>query len=29
VEAGKKLGLLDDAKFKQWVKPEKMISPDD
>ena len=27
-EAGKALGLLTDAQFKQWVRPEKMIGPD-
>jgi fumarate hydratase, class II len=27
LEAGKKLGLLDEAKFKEWVKPELMIKP--
>jgi fumarate hydratase class II len=26
-EAGKALGLLTDAQFKQWVRPEKMIGP--
>lgn len=27
LEAGKKLGLLDEEKFKAWVKPESMIKP--
>ena len=27
LEAGKALGLLTDAQFKEWVKPEDMISP--
>ncbi len=27
LEAGKKLGLLDEEKFKAWVKPETMIKP--
>jgi fumarate hydratase class II len=26
-EAGKALGLLTDAQFKQWVRPEKMVGP--
>src|SRR5690606_12446947 len=26
-EAGKALGLLDDAQFDQWVRPEDMIGP--
>ncbi|MBE7413301.1 MAG: class II fumarate hydratase [Leptospiraceae bacterium] len=27
LEAGKKLGLLDEKKFNEWVRPEKMIQP--
>ncbi len=27
LEAGKKLGLLDEKKFEEWVRPEKMIHP--
>jgi fumarate hydratase, class II len=27
LEAGKKLGFLDEEKFKNWVKPELMIKP--
>lgn len=29
LEAGKALGLLDEEKFKAWVKPEKMVGPSD
>ena len=29
LEAGKALGLLDEAQFKEWVRPEKMIGPND
>ncbi len=27
-EAGKALGLLTDAQFKEWVRPEKMVGPE-
>jgi fumarate hydratase class II len=28
LEAGKSLGLLTEAQFEEWVRPEKMIGPD-
>jgi len=29
LEAGKELGLLDEAKFKDWIKPADMVKPRD
>ena len=29
LDAGKALGLLDDAKFKAWINPADMVKPRD